>query len=493
MAQGRQARLFTTAGIDTDRDAAARALEALLATASVVPALATRLLGAVGVRVDNRTEVTATVGHPVGTAKRPPAAGGALTAAKGRSSATVVFDAQAGDRGSSPATVRKLRDAAKGTDVVAVVTIGNRVEGPDLGRSRSEVKVVHWPWNSVLAAIVDEKVRDAEQAAVLGDLVGFLRDPDARIATSGDMGPNWVSVAKTARTSRLSARDAKVVDVARRWDQVTTGLAAHLGSVTGRDVQLALPAKVARDDAARVSGIVDRLADDGRLEAVFSLPDAAGELAVVADLTAQRLVSVAVVEPPDRLGERATIGWLLDSLAGAPTDAVVEAWTSRGRQAMAVATLADLDDDPGLLDTTRRAESFRVLMADEMPAPRAGRSEAFIEAVTGLAEETWKRVLGPLSGEDVPRRSAGKTSSQTTRRTTSSSSSRTSGGRTTRTTSERTTTSSSRTSSSSSRKRSTSSQRTSTSRSTSSRSTAKKSSSKRKSAADLAKELRREG
>lgn len=500
MVDARPARLFTTAGIDSKLDARKRATEALMATVAMVPSVSARLLGAVGVKVDNRTEIEALVDAPVGNGSRPPIADGALVARTRRGLATAVFVIRVGDDRFSVAALEKIREAAGRAGVQALVTIGNDAEGPELGRSRSKVEVQHWSWASVLTALLDEKLRDAEQKHVLGDLIDFLRHPDARVVSFGDMGPSWASVLKTARTSRLSARDSGVVDVCRRWDQVVAHVGGRLASRIRRDVQPVMSTAEARNAERRLEGVVDRAAASGRLEGVYSISDAAGDLAVVADLTGRRLVSVVAVEPPANLGTRATVGWLLDSLTGAPGDAVIEAWQRRGRQPLAVARLDDLERDMSLLidDRSRAGDSYRVLLAAEMPAARttSARNGGFVDGVTELVDRTWDVVLGPLSGEGVPRRSTRSSGRPTTTSTTTTSDRRTS------TSSRGRSGSGTRTSSSQTRRRSTTKKSSSTSRSgssksssnrtSSSRSASSRSSSTRKSPADLAKELRRE-
>lgn len=500
MVDARPARLFTTAGIDSKLDARKRATEALMATVAMVPPLSARLLGAVGVKVDNRTEIEALLDAPVGNGSRPPIADAALVARTRRGVATAVFVIRVGDERFSVAALKKIREAAGRAGIEALVTVGNDAEGPDLGRSRSKVEVQHWSWASVLTALVDEKLRDAEQKHVLGDLIEFLRHPDARVVSFGDMGPSWASVLKTARTSRLSERDSGVVDVCRRWDQVVAHVGGQLASRIRRDVQQVMSTAEARNAERRLEGVVDRAAASGQLEGVYSISEAAGDLAVVADLTGRRLVSVVSVEPPANLGARATVGWLLDSLTGAPGDAVIEAWQRRGRQPLAVARLDDLERDMSLLidDRGRAGDSYRVLLAAEMPTARttSGRNGGFVDGVTELVDRTWEVVLGPLSGEGVPRRSPRPSGRRTTTTTTTS-------DRRTSTSSRGRSGSGTRTSSSQSRRRTTTKKSSSTSRSgssksssnrtSSSRSASSRSSSTRKSPADLAKELRREG
>ena len=412
MNQWQPARLLTPAGIDSATRARARAVEALLATIPIVPGYAGVLLGSAGVRVDARTKVATFVGVRLG-AGRSPVADGVIQVTKGRSTWKAAVVARAGSETLTATAFKSVRTAAKKAGFDALITISNDPQGPDLGRSKTATPVVHWPWGTLISAAVDQKLRDDEQAHLLGELVTFLSDPDAKVVSFGDMGPSWSAVVKTARTSRLSDRDAGVVDVCGRWDQVLRHAAATLSRTTGRDVQQVMSAAHRRDPAKRVDAMVATLVSDARLEGVLDVTDAAGELAVVADLRGQRLVSVVVAKPPAGLGARATVGWLLDGLAQASSDAVVESWAKGGRQPLAAATLADLDRDMRLLDGPRGrgGDQYRVLLATEMATARAtsARSSGFVDSVNELVAQTWTSILGPLSGDMAASARSGST------------------------------------------------------------------------------------
>ena len=48
----------------------------------------------------------------------------------------------------------------------------------------------------MLGALVDEKLRDREQQRVVGDLVEFLRHPDAQVVSFDNMGPTGLEYSK---------------------------------------------------------------------------------------------------------------------------------------------------------------------------------------------------------------------------------------------------------------------------------------------------------
>ena len=253
MADWQSARLFSTDGIESKADARRRMTEALMAAMAAAPTAGRALLSALGVRADGRTTIEAYVDVRLGRVR----ADGVVVARKSRSEVAVAFIVRGPGEKLTAAVVKRVRDAAADNGIDAVVTVSADSTGPDPGRGRSAVPVAHWPWGNVLTALVDQKVKDPEQARILGDLVAFLQHADVGAgAGSSDMGSEWAAVLKTARTSRLSVRNAGVADVARRWDQVARTVGTGLGTTIDRDVQLSVPAREARDADARTDAIV---------------------------------------------------------------------------------------------------------------------------------------------------------------------------------------------------------------------------------------------
>lgn len=392
MATAQPALLFSTAGLSGAAETRQRAAEAVLASARVVPSLAATFAKAAGAKVDARSTIESFRATRIGGVN----ADGVLRIGRSRSSFTAAFVVRTGNDKVSAATVRKLSAAVD--DVDAVFTISNEADAVDLGRTRPKTPVIHVPWGNLLSVLTDIRLSDPEQVTILTDLTAFLTAADLGVATFGDMGASWVAVNKTARTSRLSKRDAGVIDVCRRWDQVLHHAAASLASTAGHDAEVVRTGS-ARNDEQWIAQLVDTLVGTSRLEGVLRVRGAVGDVAVVADLAGQRLVTVTVVTPPDGLGDRARVGWLLDGLEKASKDAVVEAWTKSGREPLAVATLGELNRDMDLLSGGRSTPTtYRILEASEMGA---GRNDAggkgFVESVQRAVTTAWTSVLAPLS------------------------------------------------------------------------------------------------
>lgn len=422
MTDRQPARMFTTDGLDSAAVANARAAEAVLTTARVVPSFAGALAGAGGARVDGRSVVEAFGPGRVGTSTVQ----GVLRIERGSSTWEAVLLVRTGTQKLSPSGVKKTATRAAEAGHDAVLTISNEPTAPDVGRGATSVPVVHIPWGALLDHLTQQRLQDPEQALVLSELTRFLAAPELGVLAGGaDMGPHWTAVNKTARTSRLSKRDAGVVDVAQRWDQAVSHAATTLSETIGREVERIMAPAERRDADARVAGIVDVLVGSSRLEAQFGIEGTSSRLALVAELAAQRLVTVTLVAPPAGLGTRATLGWLLDSLQDAKADTVVEAWRRHGSEPVAVATVGDLKADMGLLidDGGRRADSYRVVQIAEMATGRRRATGAgFVDSVDEALLAAWATVLAPMSTRTSrPEPESTRTTSPRTRSTRSKS------------------------------------------------------------------------
>ena len=230
----RPARLLTTAGITNDREAADRALEAVLAVVAIVGPFADALLGQAGVRSSASAVRETFVGAEIGSGSRRTVAPGVIEITKGRSMWRAAVIAAVKDGAPKSADVLALRGVGT-SELSAVLVLAN--EPAATSNRRGSVPVLQLTWAEVAAAITATKrVSDREQALVLAELGAYIADPDARLVVGGDMGPSWTSVRDAARRSRVSARDAGVRDVARRWDDVVRRAAAKIATISGSDV-----------------------------------------------------------------------------------------------------------------------------------------------------------------------------------------------------------------------------------------------------------------
>lgn len=259
MADWQRARIIPVSGIDTAKEAEARATSALLATLSVVRDLSSAVLSPFGASTAKAAEVDCFIEPAFEVKKKTVRPDGLIRVTYGRREWTALIEIKTGKDSLNSDQINEYWDVARRERLNCVITISNELPSvpgahPTDGlrvQMRSPVQVHHVSWTWLLAIAVNIKthkgVEDPEQAWILNELIRYLEHPKSGALSFDDMGPNWVEVRKAARENRLSPRDEGAVDIAQRWDQLLRHLALTLGSDIGEDVQQVLSRKHARD------------------------------------------------------------------------------------------------------------------------------------------------------------------------------------------------------------------------------------------------------
>ena len=402
------ARLIPVSGIANDIEAEMRASSALLAVLAAVRDLSAALttpLGASSARravvetfIETRFKLDAGVVRPDGL----------IQVTYGSSQWRCLVEVKTGVNRLQAEQVNSYLAVAREQGINAVLTISNEIasgaDHPCVGvkqpKSNAKVRLAHLSWTEILAAAlrlrVHHGVADPEQAWILGELIRYLEHPASGAMAFDDMGASWVGVRDGARDRSLRRTSDGVSEIADRWDQLIRFASLRLGADIGADVQPVV-LRSQQEAKARAAALIDSLTTSGQLEGGLRVPNAAGTLAVTADVRARILtVSADVFAPTDR-GNKARVTWLLRQLGEETPPALsIEAWARHSRTPQ-VATLAQATEDPGLLVDPERRETlrFRLVLRSDMGQNRKdrGRTAGFIESVVRLIESFYGSVL----------------------------------------------------------------------------------------------------
>lgn len=382
------ARLIPTVGIRGQDEQEKRATSSLLAVMHAVPEFGHAVLGPLGApkgRISTFTE--AQLKDQAGKVHIPD---GAVIVERGKKSWGCLVEVKTSGAELKPEQVNRYLDLAREHGLDAVLTISNDItSGPEDSpiavdkRKLRSVKLVHRSWWRILtAAIVQHRHRgisDPDQAWILGELIAYLDDERSGASGFHDMGENWVKVRNGASDGTLRASDAEVREIAGHWEQFVEYVCLGLGQDLGRDVRPVRPRS--QTPAARVDGHCRNLADKGALEAAIRVPDAAGDLALQADLRARKVITSVVIDGPAEGRPATRVNWLLKQLREAPVGLVIEA-NFVSTKATAACRLEDLRDNPqGLLldsDPKRPPRSFRLTLAAPMGSKRGKGERSFV-------------------------------------------------------------------------------------------------------------------
>jgi hypothetical protein len=313
--------------------------------------------------------------------------------------------------GAQPLTIEQMEmylDLARFIGIDAVLSISNqftsRSSDYPIFIDRKKLKKValhHWSWVRVLTEAEVQKqfrgVNDPDQAYLLDELIRYLSDPRSGVVQLNDMGPSWIRVKDGARNRTLRKTDEDVGTVANRWDELVRFLTLQMTKDLGRDVR-ELQRRTENTAAARHQALRTSLADSGELYAELNIPDTAGPLEIVADLSERQIRISTELAAPKEGQSRGRISWLLRQLQKAPPDLTVEARVSRLSTTL-MATLSELREDPSALlpDRTREIRGFRLTLTRDLGINRAGGRGSFIESVLMTVKSYYGDVLQKLT------------------------------------------------------------------------------------------------
>ena len=396
------ARLFSVSGTGSAQEQEKRATSALLATMMVVRDFGRGLVGrfgAPGGLIETYLEVPFVLGE---TTVYPD---GVFRVARAGKVWTGLLEVKTGANPLRREQVENYLEVAKANGFDAVISLSNDLcsVGGDhpAGVDRRKLKKVtlhHISWSEVLheaRMCLDHRgIEDREQAWVLAELIRYLQDPRSGAAGFDDMGGSWVPVREAIAAGTLRSTDKRVTEVAAAWDKLTRHMCLRLTGQLGVSVAPVLPRKVAGDAAARVQSAATQLAGEGLLSSTVRIPQAAGNLTVVADLRMGQVRTSIEVEAPREGGSSRRVNWMLRQLKDAPDNLSVEVLVARQAQSTCE-LLRDVRANNAALipDPSADVRSFRLTLPSPLGAKRSGLRGAFIPGVNAAVDSFYAQVV----------------------------------------------------------------------------------------------------
>lgn len=406
-----RARLIPTSGIGSEKEAEQRATSALLAIFTVVRDLSIELFSPLGASRAQKATVEAWTEVQFGHNGKRIRPDGMLRVSYGKSTWTALVEVKTGEATLDAEQINNYWDIARTEKFDHVITVSNEISPnadthptPGLrARANSPVQVTHLSWTAILTTAVRLKqhkgVADPEQAFLLSELIRYLEHPSSGAMAFSDMGPSWVSVRDGARSNALSRKDEGVEDVVARWDQLIRYSALKLGSEIGEDVTQVL-SKAHRDSKARQAHLFEQLCGPGTLDGALRIPNTAGDLEILADLRAQRLVASLTVTAPQDKGAVGRVSWLVNQLKEVNPAIVLEAYPRNAKTGPTAPLGQVLEDRQALIDEAKReAFKFRIAWRRDMGMPRksGGKNPGFIDTVLGLIDSFYGEVVQTIT------------------------------------------------------------------------------------------------
>lgn len=392
----------TASGIEAKERCSASALLAVLGAVEEFGRAILRPVGAPAGKVETFVEVPFRLGN---STIRPD---GVITVTRGSRTWGALVEVKTGANDLEPAQIDTYLDLARQLEFDAVLTISNQyvTKSSELPvavdrKKLRRVQLHHWSWFRVLTEAEVQKrhrgVKDPDQAYMLGELIRYLSDGRSGIVMFGDMGSGWTAVREGARIRTLRKSDPSVTAVAMRWDEMIRFFALELTKELGRDVRQVV-SKAESSPAARLQALRESLASAGRLHAEFQIPDTAGPLEIVADLTARQVSVSTRLDAPRDGRSRGRISWLLRQLSKSPPDLIIDAKLARTAASISV-QLGKVREHPDLLlpDKEKEIRQFGLTLTRDMGLNRAAGRGGFIDSVMVATKMFYADVLQNLT------------------------------------------------------------------------------------------------
>ncbi|MDJ0441635.1 TerD family protein [Rhodococcus qingshengii] len=399
------ARLFSVIGVGSGEEQERRTTSALVSTMQAVPLFARAITSRAGAPAGS-FEGYLEVPYTRGESRVIPDA--VWKVSRGARLWTGLLEVKTGAGKHSREQLENYLDIAKKNKYDVVISLSNDLPAGagELPvevdkRKLSKVALRHLSWAEVIhearMVLSHGGIDNPLQAWILHEFLRYIEHPKSGASEFVDMGRHWVAIRDAISAGTLRSGDPKAASIADSWIALARNLALRFTAELGVSVKHVLPRRAVNDAGYRTELTVEELANDGTFSAVLRIPDAAGELKVIADMRTNKVTCSTVVKAPDEgtAGKRVT--WVLRQLKNAPSDLLIEA-TFTGPTSSTCEPHADIRAAPRILTDSQSGQlnSFSLMQTFTLGGKRAGTAASFIGSVTQSAESFYAEVIQPL-------------------------------------------------------------------------------------------------
>lgn len=399
------ARLFSVIGVGSGEEQERRTTSALVSTMQAVPLFARAITSRAGAPAGS-FEGYVEVPYTKGESRVIPDA--VWKVSRGARLWTGILEVKTGAGKHSREQLENYLDIAKKNKYDVVISLSNDLpagagELPVEVDKRKLTKVAlrHLSWAEVIhearMVLSHGGIDNPLQAWILHEFLRYIEHPKSGASEFVDMGRHWVAIRDAISAGTLRSSDPKAASIGDSWIALARNLALRFTAELGVSVKHVLPRRAVNDAIYRTELTVQELANDGTFTALLRIPDAAGELKVIADMRTNKVTCSTVVKAPDEgtAGKRVT--WVLRQLKNAPADLLIEA-TFTGPTSSTCEPHADVRTTPRILTDSQSGQlnSFSLMQTFTLGGKRAGTAASFIGSVTQSAESFYAEVIQPL-------------------------------------------------------------------------------------------------
>ena len=385
-----------------------RLVSILLATLSSVRPFAEQFLERCGERVGKSSVLSSytEVEFSSSDGSRKDRPDGVLCLMARKARWTAILEAKIENAEIDQEQVNRYAELARRYSIDAVITLSNQLvplptHVPYTVSTRLRDKCFHLSWVSVLTQakliLRNREEIDPGQAFILGEMERYLDHPSSGVRHFEQMNPEWRPLVLGIRDGQQFKRTSPEIENAvASWHQEERDVCLHLSRLTGEHVGIrGLSRKHQADPARRLRDACEAVVASKELRSVFSVPNAASDIEVVADLKSRTIsCSMRLNAPLNKQRTTARVNWLRRQLRTVDSDDIRIRAFWPGRALPTQASLAEVQADPGCLEHERRGMAptgFEVLMVADLAGRFSGR-RTFIEDLEKVIPEFYDKV-----------------------------------------------------------------------------------------------------
>ena len=304
--------------------------------------------------------------------------------------------------------IQKYADLAKRFQIDAIITISNQlvplpthVPYSVPKRVSNQVKLFHMSWISILTLarliLRNKEEIDPGQAFVLGEMARYFEHSSSGVRRFDQMNSEWRPLVLGIRDGQQFKRNSpEIENTVTSWHQEERDVCLILSRRIGEQVSIRRMSRKHRaEPARRLRDACDALVSSNELHSSFSVPNAASDLEVTADLQRRTIsCSMKLSSPLDKQRASARINWLRRQLRDVDGDDIqVRAfWPGRALPTQAPLAEVKLDskclenESPGMVPT-----GFEVVTIRDIAGRFSGR-RTFIEDLENMIPEFYDEV-----------------------------------------------------------------------------------------------------
>ena len=227
-------------------------------------------------------------------------------------------------------------------------------------------------------------------------MVRFFDHGNSGIKRFDQMNAEWRPLVLGVRDGQSFSRSSSEIEnTVASWHQEERDVCLILSRRIGERVGVRLSRKHQADPDLRFRETCNALIASQELHSSFTIPNAANDVEVTADLQRRTIsCSMRLQAPGDRKRTEARVNWLVRQLRGVEGDDVIIRAFWPGRGASTQASLPEVQSDTKCLETGRAGAaptSFEVVVIRDLAGRFSGR-RTFIEDLENLIPEFYDRI-----------------------------------------------------------------------------------------------------